>query len=430
MIKIRPSDYYSISYDAAAPNRIDKLNGSTHQRYQKSQQKTISISQLRTVNNKSKWSLGLPTINEVIRQSSVEIADRARGISSTEIAVLVSLANSFWVVSGSCSALFEDLDMADDAVPVLRVQPRYAYKQALLVVDGASPSQVESQINAALDAQLQENAPYSGLFNGSSDSSIVLSTCARVNVVETKSGEVSTGVTLEQQANYTYITCATAAFNGTPLHVERGVPAGTVMRDVWSGENMPTFYYKLGVADFRNQQVEILDRNTVQVRAELPIAILAEASHKFTNSTAATVGKQVMLGYLEALSLSLEYPVEAWRSTAFSEAAADSDGTHPYQFSNDRVANINDRVGNAPWADYFPQKIFNKYALGKYYIQLRMRAKFMLINDLRIDSEVQIYDLRGRLISRNGVPCTFKIKRILKEYGGGEFTYTINCLEE
>ena len=103
---------------------------------------------------------------------------------------------------------------------------------------------------------------------------------------------------------------------------------------------------------------------------------------------------------------------------------------NPYKFQNTRVANSLDKVGDTLWSAYYPELIFDKYAEGKYYAQLKMRAKFMIENDIKNDTVVQIYDIENQIISRKGKPCTFRVKRIIKVFDSGSFHYLINCLED
>ena len=179
---------------------------------------------------------------------------------------------------------------------------------------------------------------------------------------------------------------------------------------------------------------EKLDRDTVRVTGRMPVATMHEtatATLSVSSSSASSDNsKSLYMGVLEKLNVKLSYQQMAWNNTPFDHLAEGSQKRYPYKFSNERLANAKDKVGNRLWSDYYPQLIFGKYSGGRYYVQLKVRAKFMLVNDLHIDSEVQIYDLKGKLISRNNQPCIFRIKRIIKTYDNSEFTYAINCLEE
>lgn len=94
------------------------------------------------------------------------------------------------------------------------------------------------------------------------------------------------------------------------------------------------------------------------------------------------------------------------------------------------MANVEDKVGDKLWSEYYPKLILDKYAEGKHYVELKVRVGFMLQNDIRVDTKLQIYDLQNKVIARRGIPCVFKVKRILRSFSNNEFYYTINCLED
>lgn len=417
MLTIRASDYYSIGYDAAAQNRIDQLEGNTYERILEQQTVTQIVTELTTVRTKASFTPGTWDISFLQNNYDYRL-----GVSgSWQILTSITAANTYqYTVLGDYEVTFSDLNLPEEATIAATVTPTITSKQTNWHPGYQTE---ESTDDAAMLGYLDTDgySPINGFYNCNSNEEFCLTACTKWDA------EPKMDCNLAEAESRTIDRVA----NGVPPLLNAD-PKGSAsyfgieaseMEVVWAAPSFqPKIQYARAIRNLYTQTITKESRDVVKVSGRMPVATM--------HNSRTSGSRLIYMGVLEQLQVSLTYGYAAWNASPFKYTHEGSKGEYPYKFDGESLANSGDNVAGTPWSSYYPNQIFDRYAKGKYYIQLRVRAKFMLLNDARIDTEVQIYDLRGRLISRGGTPCTFKIKRIIKTFDHGEFTYTINCLEE
>ena len=105
MIIIRPSDYYSLSYDAAAQNTVDELFGNNHKRVLAEQSITLAVTKLKTVRMRATFTPGtwqqsfLRSYYDYMLQdgSTSSYSDRTIDGYTTQYTVLCKFAEKLWI---------------------------------------------------------------------------------------------------------------------------------------------------------------------------------------------------------------------------------------------------------------------------------------------------------------------------------------------
>lgn len=206
--------------------------------------------------------------------------------------------------------------------------------------------------------------------------------------------------------------------------------------DIFSNIVRPFYtdeYLQGGYLDLYKQEISLVDRDTCRVVIQLPILNAysinaSESSIPIDTSGNRRFVRPAVTEWLKSVTVTLSYDQMSWSGVNFDRQVGED--SYPFKFQNTQVANADDTVRGSKWIDYYPKLIFDKYAEGKHYIELKVRVGFMLENDVTIDTPVQVYDLKNQVISRKGKPCTFRVKRIIKSFSNNEFYYIINCLED
>lgn len=430
MTIIRPSDYYSLSYDAAAQNTVDELFGNNHKRVLAEQSITLAVTELKTVRTKASFVPG--TWQQSFLRSNYDY--KLKNGSTYSHTVLSTTTTrtadtTQYTVLADYEVVFTQLNLPEEATLSVEIQPEIISKHTHYHA-ASSGSNNDSAMLGYLDSD--GYAAESGFYNCESNDKFCLTSGTRWDATYGENVNVSQA----SSKKLTYVDLGVPTFlntDVTPTSLYEGIEEDA-MEKVWSAATMSGTWFRRSIQNLYSMTTEKLDRDTVRVTGRMPVATMHEtttATLSVSSSSASSDNsKSLYMGVLEKLNVKLTYLQMAWNSTSFDYLAEGSQKRYPYKFSNERLANTKDKVGNRLWSDYYPQLIFGKYSGGRYYVQLKVRAKFMLVNDLHIDSEVQIYDLKGKLISRNSQPCIFRIKRIIKTYDNSEFTYIINCLEE
>lgn len=83
----------------------------------------------------------------------------------------------------------------------------------------------------------------------------------------------------------------------------------------------------------------------------------------------------------------------------------------------------------APWVEVIAEQLLTKYKDGKYTCKCTITATWAERNNVKIDTEVQVKLYNGKMVTRKGTVCTFKIKNITRRYSREEFVYDITLLE-
>lgn len=433
MITIRPSDYYSLSYDAAAQNTVDELFGNNHKRVLAEQSITLAVTELKTVRMKAPFVPGTWQQSFLRSYYDYMLQDGSRNAYSDGT---IDGYTTQYTVLADYEVIFNQLNLPEKAVLSAEIQPEITSKHTAYHKSVPNNSPTTSTDDAVMLGYLDSDGydAESGFYNCESNDKFCLSSGTLWNAAY-------------KNISYSISSDLNDAFKQKLPLVDMGIPYTVPthpnlyhkyfgieqddMELVWTLKHASTgitAQFRRAIRNLYSHTIEKLDRDTVRVTGRMPVATMHESlSHTYSNNH---YERQLYMGVLEKLNVKLSYQQMAWNNTSFDHLVEGSQKRYPYKFSNERLANIKDKVGDRLWSDYYPQLIFGKYSNGCYYVQLKVRAKFMLVNDLHIDSEVQIYDLEGKLISRNNQPCTFRIKRIIKTYDNSEFTYTINCLEE
>ena len=81
------------------------------------------------------------------------------------------------------------------------------------------------------------------------------------------------------------------------------------------------------------------------------------------------------------------------------------------------------------WDEFISNALMNKYANGKLWINAKVKASFLIENDLSINSIINIKKLNGSYITRFGNICQFQLKNIEYVYSGEQFIANIILLE-
>lgn len=94
---------------------------------------------------------------------------------------------------------------------------------------------------------------------------------------------------------------------------------------------------------------------------------------------------------------------------------------------DDRLIGGND----IPWYQYISNKILDAFSNGRYWMKAKVKAKWLIENNLDINSIVAVKDINNNYISERGSTSehiyTFKIKNIEYVYDSGSF-YANICL--
>lgn len=418
MVTIKPSDYYSLTYDAAAQNKVDELVGNVYERVLAEKSATLTVPELHTVRTGATFTPGTWNQQFLRENYDFQLMDGATYVYALAGQTVSGGGRTCqYTALADYEVVFSQLNLPDEATLAVEIQPEIISKRTHY--HDASTS------DASMLEYLDDDGymPTSGFYNCESNKKFCLTSATRWNA--TYGEEVNLATADSKIIEQTTVGVPPFSnVNAYPTSAYEGI-AQEDMEKVWSAANLSGVWHYRAFRNFYNHTLEKLDRDTVRVRGRMPVATMHEA-----DVYSSSPSKSLHMGVLEKLNVKLTYQQMAWNGIPSNYFAENSQKRYPYKFSNERLANTKDKVGNKLWSDYYPQLIFGKYSGGCYYVRLKVRAKFMLVNDLHIDSRVQIYDLKGKLISRNNQPCIFKIKRIIKSYANAEFTYTINCLEE
>ena len=438
MITIRPSDYHSLSYDAVAQNKVDQLVGNSYERFLTSNNRTYEVQSLTSTTGARELPLASWDLEDVVSFPDVRYYEGMTGSctaasSETSKQLPFGGGTTLYIELGHFEYLFTGLNLPENSKVSAQIYWSSLSKvckddRGSTIVDAKAEPDLVTMQQRLDKMEVEQQVP-----NSNSLDNLCIAAVARWDAPSGRGiypGYWNTGGYQSRNALTGYDYGSTYNITYTQEAEASGLPVELV--NVWSTNKQPDFYYKRGFYNFFKTQHKILDRDTVKVSGTVPykVAIIAKDFSTSSISPFKTYWSyRCALTSLQELRVQLDYPEMRWEGRPF-EISANSGNHYPYKFTNTRTANVQDRVRGKLWSEYYPKLIFDKYKDGRYYAQLKVRAKFMLVNNLHIDSEVQIYDLKGKLISRNNQPCVFRIKRIIKSYDNTGFTYTINCLEE
>ena len=460
MLTIRPKDYFDLKYNAAASNRVDSLNWNTYVRglEAKSPVKVVTTGRLVSTQEQIALPCG-PLIDPLAVYGEAGSGSHLSPSKSTYVQNFVDkyqpiylrqVGRSVWhenldeeVVSepsdpgqylllGDFETEFTDLNLPDGVVPTVRygyVLEHLAFqktfpKTSTIVIDpqaylgyAASGSYISSD---------WENPWIGASLKPTEDRDQVLDATSRDDVSNQFGFELYSPEGDEKKYSYfgdTYFGYTTTYYRLRMATRSSGFREEDLSNIVRTTDMPSDLWFKGGRLSLTKKEEKLVDRNTFKVSLRVPIYNAFTCYYEEGDSKT----WQFLYEWLKEVRITLEYPQYSWESKAHTYP---EQGNYPYRFKDKRVANEDDTVAGGRWEEIYPQMLLDRFGEGKYYITLKVRTKFMLENDVKVDTPVQVYDLKNQIISRNGVACTFKVKRIVRSFDSNEYYYTINCLEE
>ena len=100
-----------------------------------------------------------------------------------------------------------------------------------------------------------------------------------------------------------------------------------------------------------------------------------------------------------------------------------------HKIENCEFITIPTTMNGQPWTSEMAKTLLTKYQKGKYIVTAQVPAKWAILNNVHINTQMQITTLDGEYIARNGAVCTFEVKNIIKHFEGSTFYYKLQLLE-
>lgn len=172
---------------------------------------------------------------------------------------------------------------------------------------------------------------------------------------------------------------------------------------------------------------------------EAPIKIVglgASRKDDFWGNPGDQVGSAAYVNYVTSIYFSLsarpfntEKTSYAWSLDKDGNLTSDLSNIYPLTLGDAEIITLSTTMNDKLWTEEMPYTLMQKYKDGKYYIQAKVNAKWLIDNNVHINTLMQVVNINGQKIGRKGTPCTFMVKNIIKEYSDASFTYTLSCLE-
>lgn len=102
---------------------------------------------------------------------------------------------------------------------------------------------------------------------------------------------------------------------------------------------------------------------------------------------------------------------------------------YPLIFARNEFITLNTKWNEEPWITAMPEYLLTKYKNGKYIVRCTVTAKWALVNNIHINTQLKVRQQDGTYITRGGVPVTFEVKNIEKVFRADTFTYDLKLLE-
>lgn len=102
---------------------------------------------------------------------------------------------------------------------------------------------------------------------------------------------------------------------------------------------------------------------------------------------------------------------------------------YPHKLDDCELITLNSTMNGKPWNEEMSRTLLTKYEKGKYIASADIQAEWMLRNNVHINNLIEIINLRGEKINRQGVVCVFEVKAIEKIFNQGSFYYRVTFLE-
>lgn len=492
MLEIRARDYYSLKYDAAAQNKISSLSGKTYIRDVARQKQTKVVDTVKLIHDGADVSAGdevsLPyaaiaashwnesgTLEGKTILSPWDMHYRLGALFFGQRLSFPPSESGQSVLMGAFELLFTGLNLPEGVFPTVEcsyelqhfsfgaVQPRGAsWRTSLSEIYNLKGV----QSGTYLTRDWERMWVGAGLAETDARDQVVRSTVTSIptlyeatdailhdeyaikvpndnRVVDSAVGPDNLRASLgKYYDNRQYISRVNEGFNES-IFENVVKPFYTYGREEYPDvDGDISAYLQGGYLDLYKQEIKLLNRDMCRVIVQLPIlnAYSTDGNYAIvptlpdpTNAPsyiAEWPTRMAVTEWLKSVTVTLNYDQMSWTENPFNFSSAKGEGTYPFNFTATRAASAEDRIGETLWENYYPNLIFDKYSEGKHYVELKVRVGFMLKNKVTIDTPVQVYDLNNQVISRQGKPCTFRVKRIIKSFGRDGYYYTINCLED
>lgn len=102
---------------------------------------------------------------------------------------------------------------------------------------------------------------------------------------------------------------------------------------------------------------------------------------------------------------------------------------YPISIEQNDLVTMDALWGSEKWVERMPKYLLTEYKKGKYVLECTVKAEWALINNIGINTEIQVKLQNGQLISKNGLTVTFAVKTIEKSFKNSEFVYNLRMLE-
>lgn len=102
---------------------------------------------------------------------------------------------------------------------------------------------------------------------------------------------------------------------------------------------------------------------------------------------------------------------------------------YPISIEQNDLVTMDALWGSDKWVERMPKYLLTEYKKGKYVLECTVKAEWALINNIGINTEIQVKLQNGQLISKNGSTVTFAVKTIEKSFKNSEFVYNLRMLE-
>lgn len=187
-------------------------------------------------------------------------------------------------------------------------------------------------------------------------------------------------------------------------------------------------------------RVTKLNSYDYQVDYELPVRYIQLAAAKAVNSlTPNNVIRSDSYGWKDVAS----------KVTITLQAGTFDESIEQLSYSLDSSGNLTqDVINNYPisieqndlitmdalwdsnkWVERMPKYLLTEYKKGKYVLECTVKADWALINNIGINTEIQVKLQNGQFISKNDSIVTFAVKTIEKSFKNSEFVYNLRMLE-
>lgn len=102
---------------------------------------------------------------------------------------------------------------------------------------------------------------------------------------------------------------------------------------------------------------------------------------------------------------------------------------YPISIEQNDLVTMDAMWGSEKWVERMPKYLLTEYKKGKYVLECTVKADWALINNIGINTEIQVKLQNGQFISKNGSTTTFAVKTIEKSFKNSEFVYNLRMLE-